>query len=42
MPEMHLKQPQLTYGTCRSFTKTSERIQKLKKQGIQDIFTEKN
>ena len=42
MPEMHLKQPQFTYGACRPFTKNNERIQKLKKQGIQDIFTERN
>ena len=30
MPEMHLKQPGLTYSTCGSFTKNKERIQKFK------------
>ena len=28
MPEMHLKQPRLTYSACSSFTKNKERIQK--------------
>ena len=26
MPEMHLRQPELTYYTCGSFTKNRERI----------------
>ena len=26
MPEMHLKQPALTYGACGPFTKNKERI----------------
>ena len=30
MPEMHLKQPGLTYSVCGPFTKNKERIQKLK------------
>ena len=30
MPEMHLKQPSVTYSACRPFTKNKERIQKLK------------
>ena len=30
MPEMHLKEPQLTYSNCGPFTKNKERIQKLK------------
>ena len=30
MPEMHLKQPGLTYSACESFTKNKERIQKFK------------
>ena len=37
---MHLKQPGLTYSTCRLFTKNRKRIQKLKKQEMQNIFTE--
>ena len=43
MPEMHLKQPGITYCACGSFTKNKERIQKLKKkQEVQNIFTEMN
>ena len=30
MPEMDLKQPGFTYGACGLFTKTRERIQKIK------------
>ena len=30
MPEMHLKEPELTYSNCGPFTKNKERIQKLK------------
>ena len=30
MPEMHLKQPRLTYSACGRFTKNKERIQKFK------------
>ena len=30
MPEMHLKQPRLTYSPCRPFTKNKKRIQKFK------------
>ena len=33
MPEMHLKQPRLTYSACGSFTKNKERIQKFKETG---------
>ena len=33
MPEMHLRQPQFTYGACAPFTKNKERIQKFKKTG---------
>ena len=28
MPEMHLKQPGLTYSACGPFTKNEERIKK--------------
>ena len=30
MPEMHLKQPGLTYNACGPFTKNKERIPKFK------------
>ena len=30
MPEMHLRQPRVTYNACRVFTKNKERIQKFK------------
>ena len=30
MPEMHLRQPQFTYGACGPFTKHKQRIQKFK------------
>ena len=33
MPEMHLKQPWFTYSACGPFTKSKERIQKLKETG---------
>ena len=33
MPEMHLKQPGLTYSACGPFTKNKERIQKFKQTG---------
>ena len=42
MPEMHLKQPRFTYSACQPFTKNKERIQKLKKQEIQNIFTKRS
>ena len=31
MPEMHLRQPQLTYSACEPFTRNKERIQEFKK-----------
>ena len=42
MPEMHSKQPGFTYSACEPFTKNEKRIQKLKKQEIQVIFTKMN
>ena len=42
MPEMHLKQRRFTYSACGPFTKNKERIQNLKKQEIQAIFTKMN
>ena len=41
MLEMHLKQPGFTYSACGPFPKKKE-IKNLKKQKIQDIFTEMN
>ena len=42
MPEMHLKQPGFNYSACGPFTKNKEKIQKLKKQEIQAMFTKMN
>ena len=33
MPEMHLRQGRFTYSTCGPFTKSKDRIEKLKKTG---------
>ena len=33
MPEMHLRQPEFTYSTCRLFTKNKERIKKIEEIG---------
>ena len=33
MPEMHLRQPQLTYSACGPFTKYKQRIRKFKETG---------
>ena len=38
MPEMHLKQPGLTYSACGPFTKNKERIKSLCKLQIQTLF----
>ena len=40
MPEMHLKQPSLTYSACGPFTKNKERIGKFMKLEIQILFIE--
>ena len=42
MPEMHLKEPEITYSDCGPFTKNKEKIQNLKKQEIQNVLTEMN
>ena len=42
MPEMHVTLPGLTYSACGPFTKNKERIKKLNKQEIQDIFIKTN
>ena len=39
MPEMYLRQSEVTYSTCGPFAKDKERI---KKQEIQDIFIKMN
>ena len=41
MPEVHLKEPGLTYSACGPFTKNKE-FKNLKKQEIQAIFTKMN
>ena len=33
MPEMHLMELQFTYTTCETFTKSKERIKKIKERG---------
>ena len=33
MPEMHLRQPQITYSACGPFTKHKQRIQQFKETG---------
>ena len=42
MPEMHLKQPEFTYSTCRPFTKSKERIQKFKETGDTNYIYKNN
>ena len=37
MPEMHLKQPGLTYGACGPFTENKKRIEKLMQTGNTDF-----
>ena len=41
MPEMHLKQPGLTYSACGPFTKNKERIKKFMQTANTD-FIQKN
>ena len=43
MPEMYLKQPGFTYSACGPFTKKKKKeFKNLKKQEIQNVFTEMN
>ena len=42
MPEMYLKQLGFTYGSCGLFAKNKQRIQDLRRQEIQIIFTGMN
>ena len=42
VPEMHLRQPGFVYSACDLSTKNKERIKKLKKQEIKDIFIKAN
>ena len=41
MPEMHLKQPEITYNACGPFTKNISRIQKFKEEG-DSIYISRN
>ena len=38
MPEMHLRQPGLTYSACGSFTRSKERIRKFMQTGNTDFI----
>ena len=38
IPEMHLKQPGLTYSACGPFTKNKERIEQFMKTGSTDFI----
>ena len=43
MPEMYLKQPGFTYSACGPFTKKKKKeFKNLKKQEMQNVFTEMN
>ena len=42
MPEMHLRQTGFIYSVRETFTKIKERIKKIKKQEIHDIFVKTN
>ena len=42
MLKMHLKQPGITYIACGPFTRNEEKIKKLKRQEIGDLFIETN
>ena len=42
MPEMHLKEPGLTYSACGPFTKVKKEYKSLNKLEIQYIFTKMN
>ena len=42
MPKMHLRPPGFTYGTCGSFIKKKETIQKFRKHEIHNIFIKTN
>ena len=42
MPEIHLRQPGLTYNACGPFTKNKERTKKKKRQDIQATFIKTN
>ena len=42
MPEIHLRQPGITYSASGYLRKNKERIQNLKKQEIHDILIKMN
>ena len=41
MPEMHLRQPGLTYSACGPFTKSKERIKKNERNRRFEIYLSK-
>ena len=41
-PEMHLRQPDSKCIACGPFTKNKERIKKVRKQEIHDVFIKTN
>ena len=42
MPEMHLRQPRLTYNACNHFLETKKRHKYLKLQRVHDICIKLN
>ena len=42
LTKMHLKQPRFNYSAFGPLTKNKERIQNIKEEEIQNIFTEMN
>ena len=42
MPEIHLRQPGFIYSACGSFRKNKEKIKKVKKKDIHDLFIKTN
>ena len=42
VPEMHLKQPCVTYSACGPFTKNKERIENFVQTGNTDFFIKMN
>ena len=42
MPELHLRQPGITYSACGPLIKHCERIQKIRETGDSSIYIEMN
>ena len=40
MPELHLKQPGITYSACGQFTRKKKELKSLSRQEIQILFRE--